>query len=189
MKRTTGLAVWGPADPFLLSAWLLCTAGCSSAQPDFGTLPNVQVKFDEPGETREAVPVPKPEKEPEPVSVDPPDPAPITSQDQLDYLFAFEKGEVEVLSHRKVRLAHPESTVRRVGRFAVEFRVGSQLLERVRFDFPLLGATEVEGDQAIENGLSTQKRVRVPFVERATSVRVLDRKTRKVVELPWPPVQ
>ncbi len=149
----------------------------------------MQVKFDEPGQTREAVPVPKPKKDPESVSVDPPDPAPISSRDQWEYLFAFEKGEVEVLSDRAVRLAHPEPTVRRVGRFAVEFRVGSQLLERVRFDFPLLGATEVEGDQAIENGLSAQKRVRVPFVERATSVRVLDRKTRKVFELAWPPAQ
>lgn len=162
--------------------------GCS-AQPTFGTAPVVAMEFDEPGPTREAVPVPPPKKVDEPVNLDLPDPAPLSSKDQIDYLFAFEKGEMSMISERAITLPHPAPTIRRMGRFAVEFWIGAQLLERVRFDFPLLGGTEVEGDQSIEQGLSAQTRVRVPFVERATSVRVLDRKTRKVLELAWPPSQ
>lgn len=187
MRFELGLSVFRRVGPWTLFAGFVCMAGCSSSPPDFGTLPTVAVEFDEPGPTREAVPVPKPKPEPQAVILDPPDPAPISTRDQLEYLFAFEKGEMKVVSHRAFQVAQPEPTTRRVGRFAVEFWTGAQMLERVRFDFPLLGGTEVEGDQAIEQGLSAQKLVRVPFVERATSARLLDRKTRKVIELAWPP--
>src|SRR5690606_27653363 len=138
MRFVTGFSASRRRAPLLLSASMVCLAGCSSSQPDFGTLPTVQMEFDEPGPTRDAVPVPKPQPEPEAVSLDPPDPPPISTRDQLEYLFAFEKGEMAVVSHRAFQVPQPEATVRRIGRFAVEFRIGAQLLERVRFDFPLL---------------------------------------------------
>jgi hypothetical protein len=63
------------------------------------------------------------------------------------------------------------------------------LLERIRFDFPLLGAGAPEENDALEGGLTTETKVRIPWSDRANHARILDRKTRKSVEIPWPPEQ
>ena len=80
-----------------------------------------------------------------------------------------------------------------MGRFAVELYVGRQLLDRVRFDFPLLGADELAGGPrmwssppSFERKLSTQAAVMIPHSERATRAILVDRATGRVWTLPWP---
>jgi hypothetical protein len=106
---------------------------------------------------------------------------------QIDYELEFNKGEVSILSQRTLHLTAPQSTPRRLGRFAFELWTGTQLIERVRFDFPLLGASQPGEEDAIESGLVSRASVRIPASARATRARILDRKTRKAVMVPWPP--
>jgi hypothetical protein len=79
-----------------------------------------------------------------------------------------------------------------MGRFALELFEGNALIERVRFDFPLLGAPE-----ALDAGLTpapslTQKlRTRIgvvfPATLRGTRLELLDRATGRRWSIPWPP--
>jgi hypothetical protein len=119
--------------------------------------------------------------------VDPPDPPATLTDEYFRYTLRIEKGEVKVVQVERVKLEHPSPAARRLGRFAFELRVGDQLLERVRFDFPLLAASQEQGEDEFEAGLSAQTRVMVPWVERARVVQVLDRKTRKQYPISWPP--
>jgi len=72
--------------------------------------------------------------------------------------------------------------------------VGNVLLDRVRFDLPLVdaepnpsGAT-ARGASALPKKLRTHRVVEVPDLERATRAELVDRATRQRVRLPWPPV-
>lgn len=122
-----------------------------------------------------------------PITTDPPDPKPLRSRDQYEFIVEYRRGEVAVVSIKDVQLAQPESTARKVGRFALELWSGDELVERVRFDFPLLAASRAGEEDPLGGGLSAQTRVRIPASPRARSARILDRKTRDEVEVPWPP--
>jgi hypothetical protein len=169
--------------------------GCNRQKPDFGTLPRVIVPFGETAsEPAEAQAIPQPSKDApvkpqdeEQVSVDAADPPPLVTKEQIDFVFKFDKGAISVLSFERKMLALKTPTDRRVGRFAFELFIGSTLLERVRFDFPLLGAGTPQEEDALEGGLTTQTNVRIPWSERANRARILDRKTRNSVEIVWPP--
>jgi hypothetical protein len=80
-----------------------------------------------------------------------------------------------------------------MGRFAVELYIGKELIDRVRFDFPLLGADELAGGErkwdsppSFERKLSTTAAVMIPHSERATRVVLVDRASGRVWPLPWP---
>lgn len=122
-----------------------------------------------------------------PTTTDPPDPKPVRSRDQYEFLVEYQRGKVKILSVRELHLAQPESTARKVGRFALEIWSGAQLIDRIRFDFPLLGATGADEEDPLAGGLSAQTKVRIPASSRARTARILDRKTREEVEFPWPP--
>ncbi|GEM_PF-1281629 len=162
---------------------------CSSAQPDFGTLPVVKVPFGDPGKSSEVPPRVEAgeEKASSKPSIDLPDPAPLRVSSQFDFVVLFDKGSVSVLSASAVELKLPVPSERRLGRYAFELWRGAVLVERVRFDFPLLGAGDSGGESEFEAGLTTQVQVRVPQSDRASSARILDRKTRVVVKVDWPP--
>jgi hypothetical protein len=82
-----------------------------------------------------------------------------------------------------------------MGRFAVELWVGKELVDRVRFEFPLLGADfapspgthQERGAPRFSKGADTTATVRVPSSDRATSAQVVDRLTGTLVAIPWPP--
>lgn len=166
----------------------LLLLGCNRQRPDFGTLPRVEVPFGEsPNPAAKPIPPAKAKpKAPKPPS-DPPDPPPLIQKEQIDFVLLFDKGEISVRSHKDVVLKLDTPSDRRVGRFAFEFFVGPTLIERVRFDFPLLGAGAPEDNDLLEGGLTTETKVRVPNAARATHARILDRKTRKIVAIDWPP--
>lgn len=175
---------------------LLVLIGCRPEAPDPKQLPRVEVPFSgfTDGSNRRATPVPAPAVSAAPAVATPsegvgdlPDPPAAHYLDFIEYELQFVRGDVRVLGERKVRYKQPVAAERRMGRFALELFVGDELLERVRFDFPLLGAGALGGDDSIEHGLTSRATVRVPLVERARRAQLLDRKTRKVVAVSWPP--
>lgn len=168
---------------------LICfgALSCAGKKTDFGTLPQVSIPIEgkpeqDPTLFREQTDFEKP-----PTTTDPPDPKPARSRDQYEFLVEYQRGKVKVLSVKEIQLAQPESTARRVGRFALELWSGAQLIDRVRFDFPLLGATRGDEEDPLGSGLSAQAKVRIPASSRARRARILDRKTREEVEFSWPP--
>lgn len=122
-----------------------------------------------------------------------PDPKPLVSKKQWKLAFVYREGAIELLKAEPVELDKARATPRRMGRFAVELLVGEELIDRVRFDFPLLGADEWAGQKrpreappSFEKKLTTRATVMIPHSERATRVRLVDRATGEVLELPWP---
>jgi hypothetical protein len=131
---------------------------------------------------------------PPPVVNSPPDPEPLRQAEQWEYEIAWDAGTVTVLSSVPRKFPNPVVTARRMGRFAVELWIGHELVERVRFDFPLLalddansGASARAAPPSLEKGAHTRQRVLVPAAARARRALLVDRASDKVVELPWPP--
>lgn len=160
---------------------------CAGKRADFGTLPHVSVPIERQPEQDPTLFREEADHQLPPTTSDQPDPKPLRSRDQYELVVEFHRGTLRVVSVRNVRLAQPASTPRRVGRFALELWSGDELVERVRFDFPLLGATQPGRDDPLGAGLSAQTKVRIPASSRARRARILDRKTREEVEIAWPP--
>jgi hypothetical protein len=84
-----------------------------------------------------------------------------------------------------------QETPRAMGRFALELYEGPTLIERVRFDFPGLGAGEsVDGGYgappSMERNLTTRIGVVFPATDRGTRLELWDRATNRRWALPWP---
>jgi hypothetical protein len=125
-----------------------------------------------------------------------PDPLPLLTANQWEYVFAYSKGVVRVTTVHRVVLKQAIATARRFGRFAVELRIGPELVDRVRFDFPLLGGdAPPTGPQhplhegaRFGPGADTSQRVLIPDSERATTAVLVDRLTGQSTPLDWPPI-
>jgi hypothetical protein len=134
---------------------------------------------------------------PHPVELDSsvPDPDPVASAEQWQYELEYDRGEVRVVSVEARRFERPVATARRVGRYAIELWIGRELVERVRFEFPLIGAEEVPPDgkrplrapPSLLPGAQVRRVVLVPNTERARRAVLVDRATGRAVDLPWPP--
>jgi hypothetical protein len=124
-----------------------------------------------------------------------PDPAPLVTAHHWDLTLHYAKGTIALEAARPVELRAAAPTPRQMGRFAVELWVGKELVDRVRFEFPLLGADfapspgtrQERGAPRFSKGADTVAIVRVPASDRATSARVVDRLTGGAVAIPWPP--
>jgi hypothetical protein len=123
-----------------------------------------------------------------------PDPVALSTASQWELTFHYSKGAVQVARARAVQLEQPLTTARRFGRFAVELWIGKELVERVRFDFPLLGGEAPSGPQhplhepaRFSPGADTTQKVLVPDSERATFAVLVDRATGQSWPLVWPP--
>ena len=123
-----------------------------------------------------------------------PDPPPLSTRLQWVLDLAYRQGEVSFREARRTTLPRPTPTPRSMGRFAVELYVGRELIDRVRFDFPLLGAGEIGAQDltwddapSFERRLSTSAAVMIPHSERATRALVVDRATGRQWPVPWPP--
>jgi hypothetical protein len=68
----------------------------------------------------------------------PPDPAPLITRHQWVVDLGYRAGSIVFGGARRVELPKPTGTPRAMGRFALELYVGKELIDRVRFDFPLL---------------------------------------------------
>ncbi len=134
--------------------------------------------------------------EPITCTVDPPDPKPIHTREWLAYEFSFKEGVVDITSLRREQTAKPRDTSRRVGRYAIELWIGCELIDRVRFSFPLQAAEQPQVRGA-RHGLNEQPSLTanahltsvalVPLDLRATRAELVDRGTGKRSSLAWPP--
>ena len=125
----------------------------------------------------------------------PPDPQPLRLERQWEYEVVYDHGSLRVASVTERRFAQPVVTARRMGRFAIELWIGHELIERVRFDFPMLGAEEpasgprrpLHEPPTFAPGAVVTQRVLVPASPRATRAVLLDRASGRTQVLPWPP--
>ncbi|HKO53982.1 MAG TPA: hypothetical protein VJV79_40015 [Polyangiaceae bacterium] len=147
------------------------------------------------GGTRQPLPPPVPEPAPPSLSGSAPDPDPLMMAEQWQYQLLFQNGAPSVEHVEKRTLAKPVSTPRRMGRFALELWIGRELIDRVRFDFPLIAAEEAPGitrrplhdAPSLAPNAVARIRVSLPASPRATRLVLVDRATEKIQELPWPP--
>jgi len=124
-----------------------------------------------------------------------PDPQPLSERVQWSYPITYDRGTVTAGVPELVCLPRPQATARRFGRFAFELWLGRELVDRVRFDFPLL-ATEapapasprpIHDTPRFAPGARVSVVLRVPASERATRASILDRATGEVLDVTWPP--
>jgi hypothetical protein len=122
----------------------------------------------------------------------PPDPPPISERAQWIFDLRYDKGDVYLLGVHRIDLPAPQATPRAMGRFALELFEGPTLVERVRFDFPMLGAAEVldaglHTRPSFERKLVTRIGVMFPATTRGTRLELWDRSTQVRWSMPWPP--
>jgi hypothetical protein len=178
-----------------LAALLVCGCSASIAGPDHehpGLLVTPIEEDEAPANEVSPSTAPAPTRPPD--RHDLPDPAPLTSTVYWEYRLQFREGATEVAKVERRVFESPVVTQRNIGRFAIELWIGRELIERVRFDFPLLGAeSPPTGAQSVreaprfEPGLEAERIVLVPSSDRATRAQLVDRATGKVQALPWPP--
>lgn len=126
------------------------------------------------------------------ISKIPPDPPAMHERMQWVLDLKYDKGDLYLLGTRKIDQGSPQETPRAMGRFAIELFEGPTLIERVRFDFPFLGA-EMAPDAGyktpprLEPKLVTRIGVLFPATSRGTRLELWDRATDRRWPLPWPP--
>jgi len=116
-----------------------------------------------------------------------PDPAPLVERAQWVLELQWTRGEVSLLRVLPLELPSAQTTPRVMGRFALELFEGRALVERMRFDFPLLGAPEPDATPSLARRLNTRIAIMFPATRRGTRLELLDRATNRRWPLPWPP--
>jgi hypothetical protein len=77
----------------------------------------------------------------------PPDPQPVASTKQWVFEIRSKDSVPSIVKVSEISVEKPTATARVMGRFALEFYVGTELLDRVRFDVPLAGDVPRDEDQ------------------------------------------
>lgn len=126
------------------------------------------------------------------ISRTPPDPPAMSERMQWVFDLRWDRGEVYLLEVHKIDMGTPHPTPRVMGRFALELFEGPTLIERVRFDFPMLGVPEppdagMRTQPRFEPKLKTRIGVLFPATSRGTKLELWDRARDVRVALPWPP--
>jgi len=135
-----------------------------------------------------------------------PDPTPLVSKEQWVFDLRFSAGDLYLLGIHHVELAASQATPRAMGRFSLELYEGATLLERARFDFPMMGdgaalthptATPEAGTPLPIQGrapsltakVSSRVGVIFPAAPKGTRMEIVDRATDRHWPLPWPPTE
>lgn len=121
-----------------------------------------------------------------------PDPPPLAERIQWVFDLRWDRDEPYLLAIETMDMGTPRRTPRVMGRFALELYEGPTLIERVRFDFPMLGGGETadagwKAPPRFEPKLRTRIGVLFPATKRGTSLELWDRATDRRWPLPWPP--
>ncbi|MDI3287082.1 hypothetical protein [Polyangium sp. 15x6] len=122
----------------------------------------------------------------------PPDPPGNASKKQWVFDIQVQGGRASLPRVSSVLVNTPAPTVRMMGRFAVEFWVGKELLDRIRFDVPMLDRDPKDRRRGPLRGpdftnVSTRLKVRMADSPRAAFVALVDRATGDVQRFAWPP--
>lgn len=122
------------------------------------------------------------------------DPKPLTTRERWLFDLRWQADQPRLVGVQRADSPTPVSTPRVFGRFALELYEGTTLIERVRFDFPLLGADDgrdagSSARSALEKNLSTRIGVYFPHTPRGDKLELWDRKSERRWSLAWPPAQ
>lgn len=123
-----------------------------------------------------------------------PDPPPLVSDKWLRVTVQHDRGTLSVKSVKEESARRASPTSRRMGRFAAELWIGCELIDRVRFDFPLMAAEEHTAKAPHEPNFESQGQfettVLIPYSVRATRLELRDRAREtaphQVLVVPWP---
>jgi hypothetical protein len=119
-----------------------------------------------------------------------PDPAAIASTKQWVFEVPVRQGKPSIGTVRPVVFDKPAATTRVLGRFAIEFWIGKELIDRVRFDVPLLEDPTKRKNRRLGSPafmVNARLSVRLADSPRATSVVLVDRATGEAQHFAWPP--
>jgi hypothetical protein len=121
-----------------------------------------------------------------------PDPIGKPSTKQWVFEITHRKGKLTIDRVRSATASQPIPTPRMTGRFALELYIGKELLDRVRFNVPLMGDGPLERSRspfARPTFEDVTARVQVQMADnpRATYALLVDRATGEVVPFEWPP--
>jgi hypothetical protein len=122
-----------------------------------------------------------------------PDPPAHPSKKQWTLEIAARAGKVSAERATSALLKQPAESPRVLGRFALELYVGPELLDRVRFNVPLMGNGPVEHStkRAYHNPdtdlVTTSLKVRLADNPRAAYLVLVDRFTEERQRFEWPP--
>ena len=120
-----------------------------------------------------------------------PDPPPVASKRQWVFTVIAKESVPTIARATEIELKQAEATPRVMGRFALELTVGTELLDRHRFDVPLNGDGPRDRDEAGRKRpqfrVNTKFFVRMAHHDRATGLRLVDRATGEVTRFAWPP--
>lgn len=124
-----------------------------------------------------------------------PDPELAPTSAYYELTLRYCEAGVHLVGARRVVLERPSTLPRLMGRFAAELWIGHELLERDRFDFPLVAADAVEPGSERKEPPPLQLgpradvvwKVKVADRVRATQAWVIDRATGERWLLDWPP--
>lgn len=122
-----------------------------------------------------------------------PDPAVLPSAKHWVFEVLHMKGKTSITRVRPVVLDKPAATARRMGRFAIELYVGTELLDRIRFDVPLTGDAPEKPSGGLrrrptfDEGVTTRLRVQMADNPRASWAKLVDRRTGEEQRFLWPP--
>jgi len=121
-----------------------------------------------------------------------PDPPAMKEREQWVFDLRYDRGDIYLVAIQKRDMGEPVLTPRVMGRFALELFEGPTLIERVRFDFPMLGVTEapdagMKTPPRFEPKLKTRIGVLFPATKRGTRLELWDRARDMRWVLPWPP--
>jgi hypothetical protein len=125
----------------------------------------------------------------------PPDPPPLSERARWQYEVRYDRGVISANAPELECLDRPLPSARRIGRFAFELWLGAELIERIRFDFPLLAAEvprqrerqPLREEPSFAPGARVSLRLQVPASTRATRAQILDRATGRATPVSWPP--
>jgi hypothetical protein len=122
-----------------------------------------------------------------------PDPPPRQSRTNWVFDLSARDGKISIDRAKAVTFDHPAETPRTVGRFALELYIGRELLDRVRFNVPLMGGEVSEGNRnrlpkpRFEQGVTAHLSARMADNPRAAYLLMVDRETGDTQKLAWPP--
>jgi hypothetical protein len=117
-----------------------------------------------------------------------PDPDPLSTRSVFVIDLRFDQGTPTVDRIHRAVLSAPMQVRTFFGRFAIELYSGPVLLQRVRFDFPLIGDTE-SPSFAYEQTISSSTQVTISDSERPNRLVILDRATERRWAFAYPPVR
>ncbi|HTM44799.1 MAG TPA: hypothetical protein VL137_07585 [Polyangiaceae bacterium] len=124
-----------------------------------------------------------------------PDPPAASSTDHWLLEIRYQRGVIQIASVQQQHFAEPREGTQHTGRFALELWANEALLQRLKFDFPLLAAESppssnlrpLRPQPLFGPGAEVSARLMVPIIAGVTRAQIVDRHGGQVTAIAWPP--